>query len=136
MSRSSLVSRCLLVVFLGLFLAGCASTGPRVSYPIVPPGSRLDIEDPMPRFTKRIEVRILETQPRRTAVITGEGSLQRTGVEWSVTWFDADARVIPGTSSRFRRATVNPGVLFQLEAQAPVPEAQFVHVRLRQANNL
>lgn len=126
------------MVVVALAVSACApiQTEPRVTYPIVPEGSYLDLEYPVTNRMRQVEVQIIRPSTRPVVVVTGVGSRSRTGIEWSATWVDGNGREIQGTSSRFRRTTINPGVRFQLEAEAPVESAQTVRVRIRQSGNM
>ena len=126
------------MVALVLALSACApmQTEPRVTYPIVPAGSHLDMEYPITNRMREVEVQIIRPGTRPVVIVTGVGSRSRTGIEWSATWIDNNGREIQGTSSRFRLATINPGVRFQLEAEAPVESAESVRVRIRQSGNM
>lgn len=128
--------RCLLLALIVVTLLGCATTQSQVEYPIVEAGSRLDLEYPIANRTEQVRLSILRDGSLPTVIISGEGSRARTAIEWSAQWFYPDGREITGTSTRFRRATTNPGVAFTLQATAPVPEADTVHVRIRQSDNM
>lgn len=128
--------RWLVLAVMAVTLAGCAATQPGLEYPVVTSGSRLDLEYPVESRTTQVRLAIRRDGRLPTVIISGEGARARTAIEWSAQWFDADGREITGTSSRFRRATLNPSVAFTLQATAPVPEADSVHVRIRQSDNM
>lgn len=117
-------------------VVGCTATQGGKEYPAVETGNRLDLEYPIDSRSEQVSLTISREGRLPTAIVSGEGALARTAIEWSAQWFYPDGREIPGTSSRFRRATINAGVAFTLQATAPVAEADTVHVRIRQANNM
>ena len=134
--RSLSPLRWLVLAILVLGLSGCAATQSRSEYPAVEAGSRLDLEYPIENRMEMVSLTIRRDGSLPTVMISGEGTRSRTAVEWSAQWFTPDGREITGTSNRFRRATINPDVAFTLQATAPVPEADTVHVRIRQSDNM
>jgi len=128
--------RWLMLTSLLLTLSACASTQTQSEYPAVEAGNRLDLEYPIESRTKMMSLTIRRDANLPTVIISGEGARARTAIEWSTQWFTADGREVSGTSNRFRRATINPDVAFTLQATAPVPVAETVHVRIRQSDNM
>jgi len=68
-----------------------------------------------------------------TVVVDGVGAHQRQAVEWSVRWFDPAGRQVKGISDRYRRATIVPGVSFNLEAVAPIDYASRAQIHVRRS---
>lgn len=68
-----------------------------------------------------------------TVVVDGVGARQRQGIEWSIRWFDPSGRQVSGISDRYRRATIVPGVPFNLEAVAPIDYAVKAQIHVRRS---
>lgn len=137
MMRVRSIVRSIGLMTIAMLIAGCVATPATVSeYPIVEPENRLDLEYPISIRTSEVALRVSRAGELPMVTISGVGVGSRTGIEWSVQWFSEDGREITGTSTRFRRATINPGVAFNLQATAPVRSASAVHVRVRQSENM
>lgn len=77
---------------------------------------------------------IIERSPQGAleyVILRGMGARERRMVHWSMHWFDRAGRRIEGTTDRWRRATINPGASFQLEAGAPVDGARRAELHVR-----
>ncbi len=68
-----------------------------------------------------------------TVMVEGVGAGNRQSIEWSIRWFDHSGRQVRGISDRYRRATINPGIPFQLEAVAPVDNAARARIHVRRS---
>lgn len=133
---SRLRSLGLLTIIAVLFaMTGCAVNQSESEYPAVEAGSRLDLEYPIDGRTKMLSLTIQRSGNLPTVIVSGEGARARTGIVWKAQWYDSSGRQITGTSNRSRRATINPGVAFTLQATAPVPDARTVQVQIRQSDN-
>lgn len=114
-----------------LFLAACATTPPE------PPGPVTYHADSDVRYAMRDMVININRSPNgfiEAVMLDGFGAGQgRAGVEWSIVWYDATGQRVGGTSDRYRRLTVSPGVPFQMSAVAPVRDATRAHIHVRRS---
>ena len=128
--------RALILAAAAAFMAGCAATQPTTTESPIQNESRIDLEYPINNRVEDVSLSILRDKPLPTVIIGGKGVRSRTAIEWSAQWYHSDGRKITGPSTRFRRVTINPGVAFSLQATAPIDEADVVHVRIRQSDNM
>lgn len=128
--------RGLIAVAAAALIAGCAATQPAINESPIQNEDQLDLEYPINNRVEDVTLDILRDKRLPTVIVSGRGVRSRTAIEWSAQWYYSDGRKITGPSSRFRRATINPGVAFSLQATAPIDEADSVQVRIRQSDNM